>query len=95
MIQRIATVRNSQGIHCRPSVVIMGAARGYPGKVTVEVPRGSTDLTSVLSLLSLELHEGTRVTITVDGPDEETLCLKLVELFEKHFDFPPLGEPVE
>ena len=37
----------------------------------------------------LGLEQGAEVTIQVTGPDEEQYALKLAELFETHFDFPP------
>jgi hypothetical protein len=46
----------------------------------------------VMSLLALGLHQGTDLTIRVSGPDEQTFCRKLVELFQTHFDFPPRAE---
>lgn len=91
MIQRIATIRNSAGIHCRPSAVIIKTVSGYAGKVEVSAGAGDVDLRSMLALVSLGLERGARVTVRVTGPDEESFCDELVELFERHFDFPPLG----
>jgi phosphocarrier protein HPr len=92
MIERSATVRNSAGIHCRPSALIVTAAIAYPGKIQVTCDEGDVDLRSLLALVSLGLSEGTPVRIRVWGPDEETVCQKMVELFERHFDFPPLRD---
>ena len=38
-------------------------------------------------MLSLGLTCGDRVTISVDGPDEEEMANKLAELFASHFEF--------
>ena len=46
---------------------------------------------SLMQLLSMELHQGSRVNVEVEGPDEEQVANRLVELLETHFDFPPLG----
>lgn len=89
MVQRRATVRNAHGIHCRPSAVIIKAMEGYAGKVSIQAASGTTDLRSMLGLLTLGLECGKEVTISVDGPDEAATADKLVELFEHHFDFPP------
>lgn len=80
---------NAQGIHCRPSAVIIKEVNSYPGKVLVVSERGDSDLRSVMSLLKLGLGPGSQVSITVTGPDEEDYCQKLVDLFQKHYDFPP------
>ncbi len=89
MIKMDATVQNGQGIHCRPSAVIIKEVSRYPGKVIVTCERGNSDLRSVMSLLQLGLIPGTQVSVSVTGPDEEDFCQKLVDLFQKHYDFPP------
>ena len=89
MTSRQATIRNEYGIHCRPSAVIASEVKDCPGQVTVTDDRGSSaDPRSIMALLSLGLTRGRQVTVTVDGPGEEGLCARLVELLETNFDFP-------
>ena len=96
MIEMSATVKNDHGIHCRPSTVIIKEVMGYAGEIRVTADSGACDLRSVMQLIALGLQAGSEVKIFVNGPDEEGLCRRLVELFERHFDFPPRepGEPV-
>ncbi len=91
MIERIAIIRNNQGIHCRPSAKIVTEASRFPCVVRVIAESGDADLKSLLSLVSLGLQEGSRIRIQVSGPDEEAVCDRFVQLFETHFDFPPLS----
>jgi phosphocarrier protein len=95
MADATATIRNRDGIHCRPSVVIVKAMEGYPGRIRIANDMGETNLQSVMSLMTLGLRSGDSVSITVTGPDEDVTCRKIVELFETHFDFPQRadGEP--
>ncbi len=88
MISRTATIQNGHGIHCRPSTVIIKAMSNYDGTIRVVGEQGETGCRSVMELMSMELYEHTPVTIEVDGPDEGTIGDQLVELFERHFDFP-------
>jgi len=88
MIERTATILNPAGIHCRPSSIIIRAARDYPGRILVTAPAGSTELRSILDLMTLELSPGTEVSIQIEGPDAEHVCDELVTLFETEFDFP-------
>ena len=82
-----STVQNTYGIHCRPSGVISKAVQGYKGKVEIKGPDGNVaNPTSVLSLLSLGLTCGDRVTITVDGPDEEEMANKLGTIIASHIE---------
>ena len=92
MIQRTATIRNGAGIHCRPSATIIKATHNYTGEITVTTEAGEeVDLRSMLALVALGLEQDATVTIRVSGPDEEAFCGELVELFERHFDFPSLS----
>ena len=92
MVELPAIIRNSAGIHCRPSAVIIKEAMNYPGVIRVTANSRESDLRSVMSLLALGLHQGTDITIRVSGPDEQEFCRKLVDLFQTHFDFPPRAE---
>lgn len=88
VIERKAVIRNHDGIHCRPSVCIVKAVADYAGRITVSSDRGATDLKSVMTLMTLALGYGCRVSVRVDGPDEQRVCEEVVGLFERCFDFP-------
>ncbi len=92
MVEMTATIQNAQGIHCRPSAVIVKYVSDYHGSITVIGEKGEARLSSILELMTLELFVGSQITIRVDGPDEEQFCKDLVALFETHFDFPPKEE---
>jgi len=89
MFELFATVQNAHGIHCRPSAVIVKEVMAYRGEITVSDGSRTCDPKSVMNLIALGLQQGNTVKIAVSGPDEEQMCRHLVELFEKHFDFPP------
>ncbi len=89
MFEAKAVVRNEAGIHCRPSAILVKEGSSYAGKIRVIAESGTCDLTSALECIMLGLEKGAAVTIQVTGPDEEAYALKLVKLFETHFDFPP------
>jgi phosphocarrier protein len=91
MQTRTATIANAQGIHCRPSAVIVKEFLGYPGTIRLSNSNGVCDVSSVLQLLSLEMTQGNVVRVEVEGPDEAAKADRVVELLETHFDFPPLS----
>ncbi|MFP4490708.1 MAG: HPr family phosphocarrier protein [Spirochaetaceae bacterium] len=88
MVKKTAVIQNNAGIHVRPSGVIMDFVSDYDGKVTVGTENAKVELNNIMSLLSLGLVKNDTVTIQVEGPDEENTAQALVELFERHFDFP-------
>ena len=89
MIEKTATIRNEQGIHCRPSARIVTEAMRFHCVIRVFSEAGEADLQSLLSLVSLGLQAGSTVRIQVTGEDEAEVCDHFVDLFETHFDFPP------
>ncbi len=89
MVKTSAIIRNSMGIHCRPSAVIVKETRDFRGELEVISPNGHCDPRSIMDLISLGLAEGTQVELRVRGAGEKAFARKLVELFERHFDFPP------
>lgn len=89
---RDAIVANAQGIHCRPSALIVKAFQGYPGTIRISNGTGSCDVSSVMQLLSLEMHQNCPIKIEVMGEDEKAVADRLVAMFQTHFDFPPADE---
>ncbi|OQA23879.1 MAG: Phosphocarrier protein HPr [Verrucomicrobia bacterium ADurb.Bin345] len=92
MVEMPATIRNANGIHCRPSAIIAKEAMHYRGEIQVVTDAGVCDPRSVMALITMGLHEGAKVLIRVTGPGERECCKKFVEIFQRHFDFPPLDE---
>ncbi len=89
MVKKTAVVKNSAGIHVRPSGEIFKEVETYPGKVEITSNGMTMPLDNVMVLLAMGLVKGSEVTISVDGPDEEKACSRFVGLFEKEYDFPP------
>jgi len=88
MVEKTAVIKNMAGIHVRPSGVIIGTVKDYPGSIAVEANGFRLQLNSVMGLLSLGLVQNDKVTLKVEGPGEETYIDTLVELFERKYDFP-------
>jgi len=92
MKERVFTVRNKAGIHCRPSSVILNTInKEFPYHTFyVETSDGQeTELNSILTLISLGLTVGTKAVLKAEGPDEEKAIRRIGDLFENEFDFPP------
>jgi len=79
MIEKTAIIKNSAGIHCRPSAQIVKAAKVYLDcEIRVIAETGTCDPRSVLALISLALGPGTDITIQVEGLNEARVCQELV-----------------
>lgn len=90
MQERLVTIRNKAGIHCRPSSVILNTInQEFPDHRFEVILEGvATELNSILALISLGLSCGTQAVIQVEGIDEEKAIKRIGDLFEYEFDFP-------
>jgi phosphotransferase system HPr (HPr) family protein len=91
MVEVDAVIKNSAGIHCRPSAVIIKEVEQCGAQVTVLADSGSCVIASALELLMLGLEQGTPVKLQVEGGDESAVAARVKELFETEFDFPNAG----
>lgn len=82
MPSRTVALPNPSGLHARPAKVFASAAADAPGKVTVTKGEREVNAASVLSILTLDCHQGDEITITVDGDDAEATLDELVALIE-------------
>lgn len=89
MVTATGTVKNTYGIHCRPSGVISKAVKDTTCTIEIVNSEGKVGSPrSVLSLLGLGLALGDSFTVKVTGEGEEEICAKVVQLLETEFDFP-------
>jgi phosphocarrier protein HPr len=82
MPERTVTLPNPSGLHARPAKVFAKAAKAAPGEVTVSKDGREVNAASVLSVLTLDCHQGDAITIKVEGEDAETTLDELVALVE-------------
>ncbi len=79
--QTEAVVRNPQGIHLRPATAFVQAVGKCGCMVTLEMEDGRTaNGASVLELALLAIRQGSRLHLTVEGPNAESVAAELAEL---------------
>jgi phosphocarrier protein HPr len=79
------TVETGVGLHARPAALLVGEARKYPCRLTVEHNGNVADAKSILQILGLGVRDHETVTIRADGDGEETALSALHELFLHRF----------
>ena len=82
MPARTVALPNPSGLHARPAKVFAKAAAAAPGTVTVSKDGREVNASSVLSVLTLDCHQGDEITVTVEGEDAEATLDELVALIE-------------
>ena len=82
MPKRTVTLPNPSGLHARPAKVFAKAAAAAPGTVTLAKGDNEVNARSVLSVLTLDCHQGDEIVVGVEGEDAEATLDELVTLIE-------------
>ena len=70
-------INDPLGMHARPAGMLVKAVAPFASKITVSAPTGSADAKRLMALMRLAAKQGMELTITVEGPDEETAAAEL------------------
>lgn len=65
-------LHNATGLHARPAAVFANAAKQFQSDIRVQHGKKKVNAKSLISVLTLGVESGGRISITADGPDEET-----------------------
>lgn len=86
MVSQEIKVTNPRGVHARPSLKIVQSSLEFKSKIFIEKGKIKISASSMISLLSLTISHGDKLTIIADGPDEEEALAFIVDIFERNFD---------
>ena len=85
MPEATVTLQNATGLHARPAKIFARAAAASTADVSVEKDGRRVNAKSVLSVLTLDCHQGDEILISVEGDDAEATLAELVALVESKF----------
>jgi phosphocarrier protein HPr len=97
VLEATVTLQNASGLHARPAKIFARAAAAYEAEVSVEKDGRRVNAKSVLSLLTLDCHQGDEILIGTEGQDADVALAELVALVEAKLgegDHEGGGEPV-
>ena len=80
-----AVIANTLGLHARAAARFVQAASRFKSRIQLSNGGRTADGKSILGLLALIGRQGTRLTISADGPDEQEALRQLVALVETRF----------
>ena len=76
------TIKDPMGFHARPVGIMVKAAAPYKAtKVTVSHNDKQADGKRMFAILGLQINQGERITITVDGENEQELADAIRDIF--------------
>jgi phosphocarrier protein len=85
MVSATVEITNRIGFHARPASLLIDTAKRFSSTVTVTKGDQSAGMDSLVALLKLQVRQGDRVILSVDGSDEEVALKSLVDLIEAQF----------
>ena len=87
MLEGTVNVVNQLGLHARAAAKLVRLAAGFSSRILVIRPDRNVEANakSILSVLTLAASIGTKLTIRVDGADEEQAFEAVREIFESGF----------
>jgi phosphocarrier protein len=89
MTVRTLTVTNALGLHARAAARFVHAANGFSSQIRVGCRGREMDGKSIMGLLLLGAAQGSAITLTADGPDEQQAVDALTALVGRGFDEAP------
>ena len=71
------------GIHARPAGILVKEVKNYKDS-TITLTKGdkTVNLLKLMALMQMDIKLGDKVTVTVEGGDEEAVCAKIEEFFK-------------
>lgn len=76
-------VKDELGIHARPAGLLVKEAKNFASKITIEKEDKKADATKIMAVMALGVKKDHRVTVTVEGADENEAFAAIKKFFEE------------
>ena len=85
MMSKACVIRNRLGLHARAAAKFVHTATRFTSHIRVSRDGRTMDGKSIMGILLLAASQGTIITISADGSDEDEAVRALVTLVESGF----------
>lgn len=85
MVERTLTIKNKLGLHARPAAVFVKTAAKFKSDVFLIKDGQEVNGKSIMGVLMLAAEMGSKITLRIDGDDEQLALETLTKLFEDKF----------
>lgn len=82
-MEKEITITNETGLHARPASTFVNEAGKYDSDIEVTFGDKTVNAKSIMGLMSLGISQGSKITITTSGEDEEEAMNNLVNFVEE------------
>ncbi|PLS16481.1 phosphocarrier protein HPr [Bacillus sp. M6-12] len=83
MVEKTFKVTAETGIHARPATLLVQSAGKFDSDINLEYKGKKVNLKSIMGVMSLGIGQGSDITITADGSDEQDALNTLEETLKK------------
>lgn len=77
-------VKDELGIHARPAGLIVKEAKKYGCSIKMKKGEKEADLSRLMMLMALGVKKGDKVSVSVEGENEQEVAAKLLAFFEEN-----------
>lgn len=85
MLEQKIEIINKLGLHARAAAKLVSTAASYNSEVTLKFDGQTADAKSIMAVMMLAAAQGSLITITSEGDDQQQAMAALVDLFEQYF----------
>lgn len=76
---------NKLGLHARASAKFVATASRFQSQLDVTKLTQTVNGKSIMGVMMLAAHQGSELSLRIDGPDEEAMEAALIELINNRF----------
>lgn len=78
------TIKDEIGIHARPAGMLVKEAKQFSSQITLACNGKSAEATKLMAIMTLGAKQGTEVTVTIEGTDEEAAAAAMEAFFKNN-----------
>ncbi len=86
MIQSEIEIINKLGLHARAAAKLVSVASAFSSATSIGKDQQQVDAKSIMSVMLLAASKGTKLTLSVEGTDEEAAHKAITTLINNYFD---------
>lgn len=75
------TIKDERGIHARPAAMLAASLKHVKSVVYLQANGKTADACKLMDIMRLGVRQGNRVTVKVEGIDEDSVITQLKEFF--------------
>ena len=85
MAETTAVVRHKVGLHARPAAMFVKLASSFASDISVSYDGRTANAKSILTVLTLGVHQGSEIRISAEGDDADEALAALKQLVDDNF----------